>query len=184
MIFLPRIYNEQDKDGQTPIMVCTTILRNQMYHWKVDFTKFNEKTTIFFQIAVKRQNVPAIKHLVSKEVDLARKDSKLNNVFHFTATTNKEIIEVNISNFHFLNFFSTWSESSNYTIYLYLDVGRESNVIKGTKRRRIYAIAHCMCWRYARMRPSISLCRSVNKRMKISDGPNFRTMFRKVRLNF
>ena len=60
-------------------------------------TKFNEKTTIFFQIAVKRQNVPAIKHLVSKEVDLARKDSKLNNVFHFTATTNKEIIEVNIS---------------------------------------------------------------------------------------
>lgn len=59
------LYNEQDKDGQTPIM-----------------------------IAVKRQNVSAIKHLVSKEVDLARKDSKLNNVFHFTATTNKELIEM------------------------------------------------------------------------------------------
>ena len=56
-----------------------------------------KKNNNIFQIAVKRQNVSAIKHLVSKEVDLARKDSKLNNVFHFTATTNKEIIEVNIS---------------------------------------------------------------------------------------
>ena len=54
------------------------------------------KNNNIFQIAVKRQNVSAIKHLVSKEVDLARKDSKLNNVFHFAATTNKELIEVYI----------------------------------------------------------------------------------------
>ena len=53
-----------------------------------------KKNNNIFQIAVKRQNVSAIKHLVSKEVDLARKDSKLNNVFHFAATTNKELIEV------------------------------------------------------------------------------------------
>ena len=90
------------------------------------------KNNNIFQIAVKRQNVSAIKHLVSKEVDLARKDSKLNNVFHFAATTNKELIEVYILYiFHFLK--DCFSVENNY-ICFYLDVGRESKLIKGTKR--------------------------------------------------
>ena len=163
MIFLPRLYNNQDKDGQTPIMVRMYYFAKANILIKDWFHEISLKK-ILFQIAVKRQNVSAIKHLVSKEVDLARKDGKLNNVFHFTATTNKEIIEVNMSNLHIFFFiferffFSTW-------YYLYLDLGRESNLIKGTKRRRLYSIAYCMPWRYARLRPSISLCRSVNKRM-------------------
>ena len=90
------------------------------------------KNNNIFQIAVKRQNVSAIKHLVSKEVDLARKDSKLNNVFHFAATTNKELIEVMY--IFFSSFYKDCFSVENNYICFYLDVGRESKLIKGTKR--------------------------------------------------
>ena len=64
MVF--RIYNVQDSNGVTPLM-----------------------------IAVKKQNTSAIKHLVAhKEVDLNLRDSKGNNVYHYAARTEKEIIEV------------------------------------------------------------------------------------------
>ena len=64
MVF--RIYNVQDSNGVTPLM-----------------------------IAVKKQNTSAIKHLVAhKEVDLNLRDSKDNNVYHYAARTEKEIIEV------------------------------------------------------------------------------------------
>ena len=64
MVF--RIYNVQDSNGVTPLM-----------------------------IAVKKQNTSAIKHLVAhKEVDLNLRDSNGNNVYHYAARTEKEIIEV------------------------------------------------------------------------------------------
>ena len=65
MIYL-RMYNAQDKEGVTPAMV-----------------------------AVKKQNLVALKFLVSKNVDLGLLDHKKDNVYHYAATSSKDIIQVN-----------------------------------------------------------------------------------------
>jgi calcium-independent phospholipase A2 len=58
------MFNEQEKDGLTPMM-----------------------------IAVKKQNVYAVRYLMTKKVDLSKVDGKKNNVFHYAATAGKDIID-------------------------------------------------------------------------------------------
>lgn len=66
-----RMYNAQDKDGQTPLMVAVT-----------------------------KQNLYALKHLMGKNADVAIVDNHLNNVFHHAASSSKDTIEVDSGDFY------------------------------------------------------------------------------------
>ncbi len=57
--------NQQDADGVTPIMM-----------------------------ALKKNNLAMVKLLLAKNVDLSKIDGKKNNVFHYAASSSKDIIEV------------------------------------------------------------------------------------------
>lgn len=45
-------------------------------------------------IAVKKKNDFALKHLIAKNVDLSLMDDKRNNVFHYAASSSKDIIDI------------------------------------------------------------------------------------------
>lgn len=45
-------------------------------------------------LAVQKKNEYALKHLVGKDADLSLIDATRNNIFHFAASSTKEIIEI------------------------------------------------------------------------------------------
>lgn len=61
-------------------------------------------------VAIKAQNLQAIKTLIGKKVSLDCVDNEANSVLHYAASTNKEIVTVSIlfKKYLFINFFCWW----------------------------------------------------------------------------
>ena len=45
-------------------------------------------------VAIKKENIPMTRYLLSKKADINIQDNKKNTIYHFAANTNKDMIEI------------------------------------------------------------------------------------------